>query len=80
MSLGERVDRGGNPRGIEEFGLGFGWCEDAVHDLTGYRTIPALSRDFWLDSRSILDLNVSAQLCSRGTAFEDADFLIDLGD
>ena len=46
MLGGERIDRGGDPRGIETFvGLGPGRCHDAVHDLPRYRTAPTLSRD-----------------------------------
>ncbi len=46
MLLGERVDRGGDPRGIETFvGLGSGCCHDAIHDLPRYRTALTLSRD-----------------------------------
>jgi hypothetical protein len=42
----ERVDRGGDPRGIETLvGLRSGLCYDAIHDLPGYRTAPTLSRD-----------------------------------
>ena len=67
-----------DPCRIEDLVVGFGLYEDAVHDLTGYRTIPALSRDFWSDSRSMLNLNMSAQLCSRGSTREDVDFLVDL--
>jgi hypothetical protein len=46
MLLGERVDGGGDPRGIEAFvALGAGLCHDAIHDLPGYRTALTLSRD-----------------------------------
>ena len=46
MSFGERIDRGGDPRGIETIvRLRAGLCHDAVHDLPRYRTAPTLSRD-----------------------------------
>ena len=46
MLRGERVDRGGDPRGIETIvGLGPGLGHDAVHHLPRYRTAPTLSRD-----------------------------------
>jgi len=42
----ERVDRGGDPRGIETFvSCGPGGCHDAVHGLSRYRTPPTLSRE-----------------------------------
>ncbi len=45
--LGERVDRGGNPRGIETFvGVRPGLCDNAIHHLPRYRTAPTLSRTF----------------------------------
>ncbi len=67
--LGERVDRGGDPLRVEDLvAFGFGWDEDAVHGLTGYRTILALSRDFWPDSRSMLNLVTCEQICSRRAA------------
>ena len=46
MLYGERVDRGGNPRGIETL-VGFGPAlgRNAVHDLPRYRTALTLSRD-----------------------------------
>ena len=44
MLGGEFVDRGGDTRGIETLvGLAPGWSHNTVHDLTGYRTAPALS-------------------------------------
>ena len=46
MFGGKRIDRGGDPRGIETFvSLRPGLCHDAVHDLTRYRTARTLSRD-----------------------------------
>ena len=43
---GERVDRGGDPRGIEAFvGLRLGLGHNAIHDLPRYRTALTLSRD-----------------------------------
>ena len=46
MLVGERIDRGGDPRGIETLvGLRPVWCHNAVHDLTRYRTALTLSRD-----------------------------------
>jgi hypothetical protein len=44
MLLGQFIDCPGDPRGIEPIvGLRSGWCRNAVHDLTGYRTAPVLS-------------------------------------
>jgi hypothetical protein len=46
MLLGQRIDRGGDPRGIETIvGLGSGLCHNAIHALSRYRTAPTLSRD-----------------------------------
>ena len=46
MLGGERVDRGGDPRGIETVvDVGAGLGHDAVHILTRYRTAPTLSRE-----------------------------------
>ena len=55
--FGERVDRGGDPRGVETFvGFGAGLGHNVVHDLTRYRTAPTLSRAIPGDnSRSMLD-------------------------
>ena len=45
MFFGERIDRGGDPRGIETVvRLGAGLGHNAVHDLSRYRTAPTLSR------------------------------------
>ena len=47
MLRGERVDRRGDPRGIETFvGLGPGLYDNAIHHLPRYRTAPTLSRTF----------------------------------
>ena len=55
MFFGERIDRGGDPRGIETVvGVGAGRCHEAVHVLSGYRTAPALSRDLCGNSSSML--------------------------
>ena len=44
MLFGEGIDRRGDPRGIETFiRRGAGLCDDAVHDLTRYRTAQTLS-------------------------------------
>src|SRR6202158_6648288 len=67
MLHGERVDRGGDPRGIETF-VSFrpGLCHDAVHHLPRYRTAPTLSRDIPVaNSRSMLDSARFEQSCSR---------------
>jgi hypothetical protein len=47
MLRGERIDRGGDPRGIETFvGLGPGLCDNVIHRLPRYRTARTLSRTF----------------------------------
>src|SRR6185312_11522032 len=47
MLLGQRIDRGGDARGVEKgrLSLPYWLCYEVVHDLTGYRTAPALSRN-----------------------------------
>ncbi len=46
MFLGERIDRGGDPRAIDTFdGLRPVLGQDAIHKLPRYRTAPMLSRD-----------------------------------
>ena len=57
MLFGQRVDRGGDPRGIETVvgARARDSCRDAVHASTGYRTAQALSRRLSdADSRSML--------------------------
>jgi len=45
MLRSERIDRGGDPRGIETFvSLGSGLCHNIVHHLPRYRTALTLSR------------------------------------
>ena len=46
MLRSERINRGGDPRGVETLiGFGSGLCHDNVHGLPRYRTALTLSRD-----------------------------------
>ena len=69
MLGGERIDRGGDPRGIETLvGLGAALCHDIVHDLSGYRTAQTLSRDIWDNGRPMPYFPPHAQIYASGPA------------
>ncbi|MGY3405279.1 hypothetical protein ACVWZV_001392 [Bradyrhizobium sp. GM5.1] len=76
--LGKRIDRGGDPRGVEAIvHLGLVFSRDAVHvspDIRGGRRChPPFSRN----SRSMLERCGFGQSCSQPARFRGMDFLVD---
>ena len=77
--LGKRIDRGGDPRGVEAIvHLGLVLSRDAVHVSPDIRGDRRCHPPFSGNSRSMLEKAGIEQNCSQAVRFQGWDFLVDL--
>ncbi|MGX1317974.1 hypothetical protein AB7M17_001427 [Bradyrhizobium sp. USDA 377] len=79
MLFGKRIDRGGDPRGVEAIvHLRLLLSCDAVHVSPDIRGDRRCHPSFAGNSRSVLERAGFGQICSRPAPFQGSDFLVDL--
>jgi hypothetical protein len=78
MFFGQRIDRRGDPRGLETIVRFLAdLCYDAVHASSGYKTAPALSRDIVVEQKVHAVLTTDWARLFSPRALHGGYFLVD---